>query len=79
VPEGTFEPSESAADITAAQTGKATPEYLASDAFVDRTYITDPVGTPQLWCHSWKLESAGQKLHRLADVKHGAAVMARYE
>ncbi|MCU0962921.1 MAG: DUF6531 domain-containing protein, partial [Pirellulaceae bacterium] len=35
--------------------------------------ITDPVGTPQFWCHSWKLESAGQKLHRLAEDRSPAA------
>jgi len=40
VPEGTFQQSEFAADITAVHSGKATPEYQDATAFYDRTCIT---------------------------------------
>lgn len=39
--EGTFQQSEFAADITAVQTGKATPEYQDAGAFFERTFITE--------------------------------------
>jgi uncharacterized protein len=39
--EGTFQQSEFAADITAVNTGKATPEYQEAVPFFDRTVITE--------------------------------------
>jgi len=38
---GTFQQSEFAADISAVQTGRATPEYQDPVAFFDRTFITE--------------------------------------
>ncbi len=42
--DGTFRQSEFAADITAVRTGKATPEYGDSQAFYERTFITEGMG-----------------------------------
>lgn len=39
--EGTFQQSEFAADITAVNTGKASPEYQDAVAFYERTFITE--------------------------------------
>lgn len=41
---GTFQQSEFAADLTAVQTGKATPEYGNAKAFYERTFITEGMG-----------------------------------
>jgi len=41
---GTFQQSEFAADLTAVQTGKATPEYGDAKAFYERTFITEGMG-----------------------------------
>src|SRR3984957_1684257 len=42
--EGTFLQSEFAADITAVDTGKASPEYQDATAFFQRTFITEGMG-----------------------------------
>lgn len=41
---GTFQQSEFAADLTAVQTGRATPEYGDAKAFYERTFITEGMG-----------------------------------
>jgi len=41
---GTFQQSEFAADLTAVQTNKATPEYGDAKAFYERTFITEGMG-----------------------------------
>jgi uncharacterized protein len=41
---GTFQQSEFAADLTAVQKGKATPEYGDAKLFFDRTFITEGMG-----------------------------------
>ena len=41
---GTFQQSEFAADLTAVQTGRATPEYGNAQAFYERTFITEGMG-----------------------------------
>jgi uncharacterized protein len=41
---GTFQQSEFAADLTAVQTGRATPEYGNAKAFYERTFITEGMG-----------------------------------
>src|SRR5438874_11187843 len=42
--EGTFQQSEFAADITAVNTGRASPEYQDAVAFYERTFITEGMG-----------------------------------
>lgn len=41
---GTFQQSEFAADLTAVQTGRATPEYGDAKDFYERTFITEGMG-----------------------------------
>jgi uncharacterized protein len=41
---GTFQQSEFAADLTAVQTGRATPEYGDAKSFYERTFITEGMG-----------------------------------
>lgn len=41
---GTFQQSEFAADLTAVQSGRATPEYGDAKAFFERTFITEGMG-----------------------------------